>query len=81
MLKEDIKEAEKKFLNGTKDRLLGIHTEIISAKSPIDGQDGGMATALLLSGFKNGLLMQLLSLNEQLDIKQRRLLQKVLMKY
>ncbi len=55
MLEEDIKEAEKKFLNGTKDELLGIHTEIFAAKSSIDGQDGGMATALLLSGFKNGL--------------------------
>jgi len=55
MLEEDIKEAEKKFLNGTKNELLGIHTEIFAAKSSIDGQDGGMATALLLSGFKNGL--------------------------
>ncbi len=55
MLEEDIKEAEKKFLNGTKDELLGVHTEIFAAKSSIDGQDGGMATALLLSGFKNGL--------------------------
>jgi coenzyme F420-reducing hydrogenase beta subunit len=55
MLEEDIKEAEKKFLNGTKDDLLGIHTEILGAKSSIDGQDGGIATALLLSGFENGL--------------------------
>jgi len=55
MLEEDIKEAEKKFLNGTKDELLGIHTEIFAAKSSIDGQDGGMATALLLSGFEKGL--------------------------
>ena len=55
MLEEDIKEAEKKFLNGTKDELLGVHTEIFAAKSSIVGQDGGMATALLLSGFENGL--------------------------
>jgi len=55
MLEEDIKEAEKKFLNGTRDELLGIHTEIFAAKSSIDGQDGGMATALLLSGFEKGL--------------------------
>jgi coenzyme F420 hydrogenase subunit beta len=55
MLEEDIKEAEKKFLKGTRDDLLGIHTDIFGAKSTIDGQDGGMATALLLYGFENGL--------------------------
>ncbi len=55
MLEEDIKEAEKKYLLGTRDHLLGIHTEIIAAKTSIDGQDGGMATALLLNGFKDGL--------------------------
>jgi len=55
MLEEDIKEAEKQFLNGTRDELLGVHTEIFAAKSSIDGQDGGMATALLLSGFEKGL--------------------------
>ncbi len=55
MLEEDIKEAEKKFLNGTKDEFLGVYTELFAAKSSIDGQDGGMATALLLSGFEKGL--------------------------
>jgi len=55
MLEEDIKEAEKKFLNGTIDEFLGVHTELFAAKSSIDGQDGGMATALLLSGFEKGL--------------------------
>ena len=55
MLEEDIKEAEEQFLNGTRDELLGVHTEIFAAKSFIDGQDGGMATALLLSGFEKGL--------------------------
>jgi coenzyme F420-reducing hydrogenase beta subunit len=55
MLEEDIKKAEEQFLKGTADELLGVHTEIFAAKSSIDGQDGGMATALLLSGFKNGL--------------------------
>lgn len=55
MLEEDIKEAEEQFLKGTKDELLGVHTEIFAAKSSIDGQDGGMATALLLSGFERGL--------------------------
>jgi len=55
MLEEDIKEAEEQFLKGTGDELLGVHTEIFAAKSSIKGQDGGMATALLLSGFESGL--------------------------
>jgi coenzyme F420-reducing hydrogenase beta subunit len=54
-LEEDIKAAEKQFLKGTKDELLGVHTEVFAAKSSVDGQDGGVATALLLSGFKSGL--------------------------
>ena len=55
MLEKDIKEAEDQFLNGTRDELLGVYTEIFAAKSSIDGQDGGMVTALLLSGMKKGL--------------------------
>ncbi len=55
MLEEDIREAEEQFLNGTRDELLGVYKEIFAAKSTIDGQDGGMATALLLSGFEKGL--------------------------
>ncbi|UCC58656.1 MAG: Coenzyme F420 hydrogenase/dehydrogenase, beta subunit C-terminal domain [Candidatus Bathyarchaeum sp.] len=55
MLEEDILEAEEQFLNGTRHELLGVYKEIFAAKSSIDGQDGGMATALLLSGFENGL--------------------------
>lgn len=55
MLEEDMREAEEQFLKGTRDELLGVHQQIFAAKSSIDGQDGGMATALLLSGFKKGL--------------------------
>ncbi|MFA5364503.1 MAG: Coenzyme F420 hydrogenase/dehydrogenase, beta subunit C-terminal domain [Candidatus Bathyarchaeia archaeon] len=55
VLEADIAEAEKKFLNGTKDEFLGVYSNILSAKSSVQGQDGGMATALLLSGFKNKL--------------------------
>jgi coenzyme F420-reducing hydrogenase beta subunit len=55
MLEEDIKEAEEQFLKGTGDKFLGYYRDIFAAKSSIDGQDGGMATALLLSGFKKGL--------------------------
>jgi NADH dehydrogenase/NADH:ubiquinone oxidoreductase subunit G len=40
MLEEDIKAAEKQFLKGTRDELLGVHTEIFAAKSSVDGQDG-----------------------------------------
>jgi len=55
MLEDDIQEAETQFLQGTRDEQLGVYQEIFGAKSSIHGQDGGMATALLLSGFKNGL--------------------------
>lgn len=55
MLEDDIKEAEKQFLNGTRDEFLGVYSEILAARSPISGQDGGMATAMLLSGFEKDL--------------------------
>jgi coenzyme F420-reducing hydrogenase beta subunit len=55
MLEEDYKEIEGKFLTGKPDDLLGVYTKIFSAKSSIAGQDGGVATALLLSGFKRSL--------------------------
>ncbi len=55
MLEDDIREAEKQFLTGTRDEFLGVYDEILAAKSPISGQDGGMATALLISGFEKGL--------------------------
>ncbi|MFX1352207.1 MAG: Coenzyme F420 hydrogenase/dehydrogenase, beta subunit C-terminal domain, partial [Promethearchaeota archaeon] len=56
MLEEDIRAAEEEFLKGTRDESLGVYTDIFAAKSPIDGQDGGMATALLISGMKRGLI-------------------------
>ena len=55
MLEEDYKEVEEKFLMGKPDELLGVYNEIFSAKSSIDGQDGGVVTALLLSSFEMGL--------------------------
>ena len=55
MLEEDYKEVEEKFLTGKPDELLGVYTETFSAKSSIDGQDGGVVTALLLSSFEMGL--------------------------
>lgn len=38
-----------------KDDKLGAYIDILSAKSSIEGQDGGVVTALLLSGLKNGI--------------------------
>ncbi len=55
MLERDMIEAEKQFLKGKRVELLGVCSEIFAAKSHISGQDGGMATALLLSGFEKGL--------------------------
>jgi coenzyme F420-reducing hydrogenase beta subunit len=55
LLEEDYKEVEKNFLIGESDELLGIYNDIFSARSSIDGQDGGLATALLLSGFEQEL--------------------------
>ena len=54
-LEADINAAEKQFLNGIKDEFLGVHSEVFAAKSSVDGQDGGVATALLISGFKSRL--------------------------
>jgi coenzyme F420-reducing hydrogenase beta subunit len=55
MLEEDMRKAEGQFLNGKRDELLGVYQEMFAAKSSIAGQDGGMATSLLVSGFKQGL--------------------------
>ena len=43
------------YLNGTADENIGVYSEIFSAKSEIEGQDGGVATALLVSGMQKGL--------------------------
>jgi len=51
--KEDILEIENKFLNGARDENLGVYTDIFSASTPIQGQDGGMVTSLLISGLDN----------------------------
>ncbi len=54
-LPEDIEKIEQQFLKGTKDENFGVYSNVFAAKSSIDGQDGGVATALLLSGMKKGL--------------------------
>ncbi len=42
-------------LKGKRDADLGVCSDIFSAKSSIQGQDGGIATALLLLGLESGL--------------------------
>jgi coenzyme F420-reducing hydrogenase beta subunit len=52
---QDKAEIEQEFLKGTKDENIGVYSDLFSAKSGINGQDGGMVTALLISGMKEGL--------------------------
>jgi coenzyme F420-reducing hydrogenase beta subunit/ferredoxin len=54
-LPEDIEKIEQQFLKGTKDENFGVYSEVFAAKSSIDGQDGGVATALLVSGMQRDL--------------------------
>lgn len=42
------------FLKGKRGESVGVYSELFSAKSCINGQDGGMVTALLISGFQKG---------------------------
>jgi coenzyme F420-reducing hydrogenase beta subunit/Na+-translocating ferredoxin:NAD+ oxidoreductase RnfD subunit len=55
MLEDDGKTIEQQFLKGTADENIGVYSEMFSAKSSIEGQDGGVATALLVSGMQKGL--------------------------
>jgi len=50
--KEEANEIEEQFLNGKADKDIGVYNDIFSAKSSIAGQDGGVATALLVSGME-----------------------------
>jgi coenzyme F420-reducing hydrogenase beta subunit/Na+-translocating ferredoxin:NAD+ oxidoreductase RnfD subunit len=52
---EEARKIEEQFLSGIADENIGVYSEMFSAKSDIDGQDGGVATALLVSGMENGL--------------------------
>jgi coenzyme F420-reducing hydrogenase beta subunit len=54
-LPEDIEKIEQQLLKGKKDENFGVYNDIFAAKSSIDGQDGGVATALLISGMQKGL--------------------------
>ena len=52
---QDEEKLEKQFLKGTRDEDLGVYCDIFSAKSNVEGQDGGVVTALLQKGFREGL--------------------------
>ena len=52
---EEADMIEKYFLKGTADENIGIYSDMFSAKSSIEGQDGGVASALLVSGMERGL--------------------------
>ena len=54
-LPEDIEKIEQQFLKGKKDENFGVYSDVFAAKSSINGQDGGVATALLISGMQRGL--------------------------
>lgn len=52
--KEDA-EIERQFLKGTKDLELGVYSNLFSARCNFRGQDGGVVTAMLIKGLKEGL--------------------------
>ncbi len=52
---EEARVMEQQFLKGKADENIGLFTDMFSAKSSIDGQDGGVASALLVSGMQRGL--------------------------
>jgi coenzyme F420-reducing hydrogenase beta subunit len=54
-LQEDIKKIEQQFLKGKKNENFGVYNDMFAAKSSVDGQDGGVATTLLISGMQRGL--------------------------
>jgi coenzyme F420-reducing hydrogenase beta subunit len=54
-LPEDGLKIEQQFLKGTSDENIGVYKDIFSAKSNYNGQDGGAATALLVSGMQKGI--------------------------
>jgi coenzyme F420-reducing hydrogenase beta subunit len=49
---KDEEQIQHEFSRGNKDEDLGVYCEMFSAKSSIEGQDGGIVTALLVQGFE-----------------------------
>ena len=54
-LEEDGKKINDQFLKGTFDENIGVYSRLFAAKSSIGGQDGGVATSLLISGMQKGI--------------------------
>jgi len=52
---QEEEKIEQQFLSGSKDEDLGVYCKLFSAKSAVEGQDGGVVTSLLLKGFHEGL--------------------------
>lgn len=48
-------EIERQFLKGTKDPELGVYSNLFSARCNFRGQDGGVVTALLIKGLREGM--------------------------
>ena len=55
MTAEDEQSIEQNYLTGTSEENIGVYSEMFSAKSTYSGQDGGIATALLVSGMQKGM--------------------------
>lgn len=52
---EEAKEIEEQFLTGKADENIGVYSDIFSAKSSTEGQDGGVVTSLLVSGMEQNM--------------------------
>ena len=55
MTAEDEQSIEQNYLRGNSEENIGVYSEIFSAKSTYSGQDGGVVTALLVSGMQKGM--------------------------
>jgi len=60
---QETEKIEQQYLSGKKDANLGIYCDLFSAKTGVDGQDGGVVTALLLKGLKDGTFDAVLVVN------------------
>ncbi len=55
VLEDDAKKISEQFLQGTFDETFGVCQSIMAGKSGYSGQDGGMVTAMLVSGMQESL--------------------------
>jgi len=52
---ENEEKVEQQYLKGKKDEDLGVFCDLFSAKTGVEGQDGGVVSSLLIKGFREGL--------------------------